>query len=86
MEGEYTHVNRAGFGACSYLLHQDRLTTTGKFANSGVISGFITVFSTSKALEASFDSLNRGTVKIVPGRGGKGEGRLEEQPRTNRKP
>lgn len=45
VEGEYTHVNRAGFGACSYLLHQDRLTRTGKFANSGVISGFITVFN-----------------------------------------
>lgn len=86
VEGEHTHMSRAGFGACSYLLHQDRLTLTGKFVKSGVISGFITVFNIK-----GFGGLLRLTQpwtcenRAREGRQGR-KGRLEEQPRTNRKP
>lgn len=39
------HMSRAGFGSWGYLCNQDRFTMTGKFANSEVISGFLTVFN-----------------------------------------
>lgn len=86
VEGEYTHVNRAGFGACSYLLHQDRLTRTGKFANSGVISGFITVFQHQRLWRPPSTHSTVELWKSCRGGEARAKGRLEEQPRTNRKP
>lgn len=43
--GEHAHMSWGGSGACIYLFNLDRLTVTGKFANSEVISGFLTVFN-----------------------------------------